>query len=849
MGSSPPRVVANLEQIDAADLPLAGGKAANLGELLQAGFRVPPGFVITTTAYDRVVATNGIGELVARIPESGDGAAIRTAFEQAAIPSDIEQAILADYRQLGSGSVAVRSSATAEDLADAAFAGQQDSFLGIVDEAALLSAVRRCWGSLGSDRAIAYREKHRFAHADVKLAVVVQRLIAADTAGVMFTANPTTGARDETVIDASSGLGEAIVSGLVTPDHVVLRKGRFAWRIVERRLGQREIEVRPKAGGGVEQVAGTLDAGPALPDSALRRLARLGAAIQRLFDRPQDVEWAWANGKLFVLQSRPITALPEPVRRRPFGLPATGPSEYFQIRPYPLDMTSWMPAMSAALIRMFPLGRAMPRLDQMWIEEDGVITRFAEWPSVGSSVDLLLMPLRLIPLAIHYDPARWRDDPILADALARVHELESRDLRAKSGEDLLATVREALTLPIDIVELRHRYFPRAVLALAGLRLALGLLHQENCFGDLLSGVDNKTLEANRQLESLAAEIRADPALAAIFAQHDPTTIWDALAAELAGRAFLAKLRAFLAAYGHRETGSPLLISQPTWKDSPEPVLGILKGLALAAPAPHGGKPPWEVARDAVLAIPAMRIPPFRAAFLALLSEARQFSSLREDTHFALTMAMPVVRRTFLELGRRLADVGILESAEEVFHLRFDELEQATNTWPPAPPLAQELESTVRHRAERRAALADTPVIALPAQTTAVPSGDALLAGTPGSRGVAEGPVRIVRDATGFGALQLGEILVAPYTNPSWTPLFGRAAAVIVDAGSAVSHAAIVAREYGIPAVMGTGDAMTRLHDGQRVRVDGTRGLVFDANAASDISLVLDQPIEKTLRRE
>ena len=212
-------------------------------------------------------------------------------------------------------SVAVRSSATAEDLPEAAFAGQQETFLGVSGERALLDAVRRCWASLWSDRAISYREQHGLAQMPVKLAVIVQRMVAADVAGVMFTANPVSGARDETIIEASAGLGEALVSGLVTPDHFVLRNTRHRWQIVERHQGRQEVEVRPRAGGGVEQVAGAAGSGPVLPDAVLLQLARMGASIAKHFGRPQDIEWAWADGKLSILQSRPITALPQPPTR------------------------------------------------------------------------------------------------------------------------------------------------------------------------------------------------------------------------------------------------------------------------------------------------------------------------------------------------------------------------------------------------------------------------------------------------------------------------------------------------------------------------------------------------------
>jgi phosphoenolpyruvate synthase/pyruvate phosphate dikinase len=292
--------VVPLEQLGRDNLARAGGKGANLGELIRAGFPVPDGFVVTTAAYDRFAAHNRLGETIPRAlrEEQGSGATIRAIFEKAPIPPEIERNILATYHELGEDPVAVRSSATAEDLPEAAFAGQQDTFLNILDEQALLDSVRRCWASLWTDRAIAYRNRQKIDQQTVKLAVVVQRMVPAEIAGVLFTANPVTGARDEVVIDANPGLGEAVVSGLVTPDHSVLRKRRWGWSIAERRPGRREVIVQARSGGSTKHVKGSsITDVPELPDRALRRLARLGAAIQRHFGRPQDVEWAWAGGE------------------------------------------------------------------------------------------------------------------------------------------------------------------------------------------------------------------------------------------------------------------------------------------------------------------------------------------------------------------------------------------------------------------------------------------------------------------------------------------------------------------------------------------------------------------------
>lgn len=819
-------VVLDLGYLRARDLPGVGGKAANLGELIAMGMPVPPGFIISTAAYDAVVAANDLEPVLRQAAATGDGAGARHAFATADVPEQVTTAILAAYRAMSSGSVAVRSSATAEDLPGAAFAGQQDTLLGIQDDMALLKAIRQCWGSLWSDRAISYRQQRGFAGEAVALAVVVQRMVAADAAGVMFTANPVTGARNQTVIDASTGLGEAIVSGLVTPDHLVLQRGRLGWRVIEQQRGDRSVEIRESRTGGIEHFSNAGSASPAVPISVVKHLAHLGAQIAAHFGAPQDIEWAWANGETYILQSRPITALPAPPSRL-FGGQSGGPIEYFQIRPYPLDATTWTPAVSKAIARMLPLGKSAPSLEDMWQEQDGVIASFNGTPSLRPSLDLALLPFRLISLAIQHDPRSWRDDPILHTALTRIHELETADLGQRSWADLLEMAAAALALPMQIVELRRRYFPRTLLAMLGLRLVLKLVDRSESFGTLLSGIDNKTLEANRQLETLAAAVRANDSLVATFATHDAASISSALSATAEGREFQRALVTFLAQYGHRELASPLLVSQPTWRDAPEAIMGLLKTMSQTDAAPTHKTAPWQVARDDILVLPDLQFAPLRAAFLWFLDEARRFPPLREDTHFYLTTPIPVLRRIFAEMGQRLVETGVLETADDIYHLRLDDLERLRKGWPPPALLQTELRASVIARRARRNALRNVPMLPPRAASTKTPPDDAIAYGTPGSPGVASGPVRLVHGPAEFGRVQPGDIVVAPFTNPAWTPLFARAAAVIVDTGSAVSHAAIVAREYGLPAVMGTRDALTRLHDGQLVTVDGTRGLVFE----------------------
>lgn len=861
-----------------ATLVRVGGKGANLAELVRAGFPVPPGFIVITEAYRAFVAANQLADrilVLARNASPEDPAAlenasadIRSLFEHGTLPPDIVSDITSAYQALSAQRpnplifqspnytttrlpVAVRSSATAEDLPGLAFAGQQDTYLNVVGEDAVLDAVRRCWASLWTARAVAYRARNRIPPDEVALAVVVQEMIASESSGVLFTANPVSGRRDEMVIDASFGLGEAIVSGQVDPDHYVINP--HAWTITERKLGAKEIAIVPRADGGTERVTSHGAQEQALGDAQIIALAQTAQRVAEHFGAPQDIEWAWVKGnsqqgQIFILQARPITALLEPTPHpsRPVQMLAAMFAEMFPIRPYPLDQTTWVPAVSAAAVEpIFGLiGIAVPPLGQMFIEEDGVVIRFSGRLTFRPTPAILLAPVRLLRVARRYDPVHWRADPLPAEARSRARVLETRDLQDLSWEGLLAIVREALALPLPLAgEMRRRYFPRALLAAALLRVALGLLGHADHFGTLISGdVESKTLEANRALEALAARIRSDSILADIFASHEAigargrVPLQAALEAQPTGRAFLADLHAFFDRYGHREVVLSSAL-QPTWKDAPEVVLGLLKGFALTEPQRATGRTApqsvavsatWEVARDEVLTHPILRLSPLRSAILGLVTTARCLWQIREDTHFDATMILPILRRTLLEFGRRLVSIGVLDTPEDVFHLKLGELERVGGTWPPSPGLASELRAIVLRRRQRCAALEGTPLIDPRLYRQREPSGEALLRGTAGSPGVAEGPVRVIHDASEFDRLRAGEVLVAPYTNPAWTPLFQRAIAVVVDGGAAGSHAAIVAREYGIPAVMGTVTGTQTLRDGEWVQVDGYRGLVLQA---------------------
>jgi pyruvate,water dikinase len=816
-------LVTGLDDVGGEDVAVAGGKGANLGELLRAGFPVPPGFLVSTAAYTTAVRDGGLAAAIADGLATGDGAAIRAAFAATPIPEAVRAEIVDAYAGLGGGPVAVRSSATAEDLPGAAFAGQQDTYLNVVGEAAVLDAVRRCWGSLWTDRAIAYRRRRGVDATAVRIAVVVQQMVDAEFAGVLFTANPVTGERNETVVDAGAGLGEAVVSGMLTPDHYVLGPDGT---VRERRRGAQEVVLRPGAAGGVVRSG---EVRSELPERVLRELAALGRSVAAHFGGPQDVEWAYADGRLRLVQARPMTALPPPPLRlgraqRRLGLQLL---DYVSVRPYPLDMTAWVgPGIGRLVERMLAeIAGLRVDLTAMLPERDGVVDRFV--PLLPRPTPAMLrVPGRLARRLRRYRVAFWTDDPRLARFLGTMDALDGNDPTELPWPELFGSVHRALAAADLVADLRVDYLSRVGVDLLVLRAVLVPLRAGDLFRLLVLGARTRTDDANRALEDLAERVRVDPELRRAVEELPPEAVLDRVAAEPRFAEFHRALIGFLAEYGHRETSSPLVVSAPTWRDAPATVVGLLRVLL---DEPRRAARPDRAAAEhqRLLDHRLVRLTRTAGAVTRLVGAVQAGIALREDTHFHLTRAVPVLRRALLEAGRRLAAAGVLDEADDVFHLRLEELEAVPDATAIPPRDADRLRALVRQRAARRAELAGVPLISA-ATLRDAPTGEVLVSGVAAGGGRATGPVRVIRDPSGFGSLRSGDVLVCPFTNPAWTPLFQRAAAVVVDSGGAASHAAIVAREYGIPAVMGCGTATAVLTDGQRVTVDGDAGRVAPA---------------------
>ncbi|MGM0930564.1 MAG: PEP/pyruvate-binding domain-containing protein [Actinomycetota bacterium] len=897
-------IVMDLADIDAGMLPDVGGKAANLGVLLSAGFPIPDGFCVRTAAYRLAATAAGLGPVLATLQASSDrpgaeagrtasnagepdlaGLAdqMRSRLEAAPVPEDIAEAILAAYAHLGEDTpVAVRSSSTAEDLPEASFAGQLDTYLNVIGPDALLAAVRRCWGSLWTERAVAYRADHGMTQDSVGIAVVVQKMVDAAVSGVLFTANPLTGRRKETVVDAAPGLGEALVSGAVNPDQ--FRVDAATGEILEHRLGDKRLEIRPTPGGGTRRLQ--LPDGrrqPCLTDDQVLALARLGTLAEEHFGDPQDLEWAIeSDGEIWVVQSRPITTLyplPEPYDRDD-GARAYLCASLLQ------GLTRPLTPMGMASVDLMA-GRAA------WTSDGEAVYRFSQ---VGMRIYLDVTPLlrskggrsgilRLMKAAdarsvdvlrhLAADPrfslvkesrltslkTTFRAFPQLrllphvlramanpAAAMERVR--ESREAFERmlvlqepaSGARRLDFVERVLGKDVTSVLVREVPPPAAGYAWLGLaRLVLGRLVQPGDLQTVLRGLPhNVTTEMDLDLWRTASLIREDPQSVRTLTEEDP---------QLLARRYLegglpavcqSGLRAFLATYGHRSVAE-IDLGVPRWSQDPAHIINVLANYMkltnpeLAPDRLFKRAAETAEAKAAELAARARGKSRLRGAIVAhSLRRARATAGMRESPKFRLIATFAALRRQIRLVGEELADADRITAPDDIFFLDFTEARVGLRGADLRGPIAERRRNYQREMRRGhipRLLVSDGTDVeaAMAAQTCAASPADGqlrpgTLIGAPASAGTVTGKARVILDPVS-ARLEPGEILVAPSTDPGWTPLFMTAGALVMEMGGPISHGAVVAREYGIPAVVGVPDATTRIRTGDTLSVDGAAGTI------------------------
>lgn len=872
----------NFGDVGQGDIAVAGGKGVGLGGLIQAGLPVPPGFVLNTAAYADFVAANqleaGIRELAALSPQAAPqdyedaSKRIRALFTGGTMPAVIATELGAAYGRLGNGdtAVAVRSSATAEDLASASFAGQQETYLNVRGTEALAAAVTDCWASLWTARAMAYRAREGIGPDGVRLAVVVQQMVEAEAAGVMFTANPANGRRDQTVISAAWGLGESVVSGTVTTDDVVVEAGT-GW-VLSRSTADKEVmTVYADRGTREQPVPAARRRQPVLDNQAAAALAGYGTRIADHFGAPQDIEWARAGSEFFILQSRPITALPEPAADTPDAWTVPYPKGmYFRASiveqlPDPLsplfaDLIDGSVSRSLRALMAEAVGKDVIRADDVGLPTINGYAYYyyrtsGMWRVMGKSLTAVRA---LVRGKAHMGVAGWREyshpryEQVIKDWSATpVEEL--------SGEKLFEGVQALLDAGTVYYTAVQSIIPIAATSEISLRTYYDRFVRRN--GDppaqtFLLGYDSEPIRAEKSLYDLAAWARGDaglapailnePTLALVESQRTgipPTGVEQAL-----WQQWHSRFQDHLDRFGHAVYNLDFVSPVPA--DDPSTLLETLKFyLRGQGNDPHERQRLSTERREDQTNQTITRLGPKRkAAFLRVLRWAQNAAPIREDALADVGLAWPLLRRMLLQLGRRLVDSAVIAEPADVFWLRRQELQSAVEFGLAAAGAPAAVAITGADRPVRADAVEERKMLWRGQARAAAPQllpesrwmegafgkmmpagsqdqpGD-IIKGVGASAGRVTAPGRVLRGPQDFALMVPGDVLVARITTPAWTSLFAMASAVVTDVGGPLSHSSIVAREYGIPAVLGTGVATQRLTSGQRIRVDGDAGTV------------------------
>jgi len=857
------RYVLGLDEIDETQVALVGGKGARLGELSRIDdICVPAGFCVTTDAFGRIMtAVPRMEDHLDRLSRLGPGdreaigtlsATIRRAVEGITIPGDLAAAITGPLARLGEhAAYAVRSSATAEDLPTTSFAGQQDTYLNVVGPAAILQHLSRCWASLFTERAVTYRVRNGYDHRKAHMAVVVQQMVFAQAAGVLFTADPVTSNRKVSSIEASFGLGEALVSGLVNPDVYQVRDGEVVAKAVA--IKQQASYAAPS--GGTQELA--VEPGrqrqPALTDAQIVRLAGLGRRIEAHFGHPQDIEWCLADGAFRIVQSRPITTL--------FPIPAASDQEnhvYVSVGHQqmmtdpmkPLGISLWQltaarpmftaggrlfvdvtrdlgsPATRAGLVKA--LGMSDPLIGdalQTILERDFIPTL----PDAGSGGTRAFRA----PEPIETDPAIVAE--LIERSQASIATLKA-DIRTKSGPALLdfilADIQELKRILFD--PRSHQVFMSAMQATWSLNEKLqAWLGEKNAVDTLTQSVPNNvTSEMGLALLDVADVIRPHPDVVAFLQHTEDENFLDALPALTGGREARDAIQAFLDTYGMRCVGE-IDITKPRWSERPTTLVPLILGNVRNFEPGAGGRrfeQGLQKAREKeqelltrLRALPDGE--PKAEEAKQMIDRIRTFIGYREYPKYFMISRYFVYKLALLNEAERLVQARVLLDREDIFYLTLGELHDLVRTNHADDQLIRQRQDAFRSYqalTPPRVLTSDGEAVAGTYRRADVPA-DALV-GLPVSAGTTEGRARVILDMA-QADLEAGDILVTAYTDPSWTPAFVTVKALVTEVGGLMTHGAVIAREYGLPAVVGVEHATQLIRDGQRIRVHGSDGYI------------------------
>ena len=856
--------VLGFQEIDQTQVSVVGGKGAHLGELSRIeGIRVPAGFCVTTDAFQRIMAeAPSIDDRLDRLsrlkPDDREAiralsAEIRRTLEGIAIPDDLAAEITRPLARLGEqAAYAVRSSATAEDMPTASFAGQQDTYLNVVGPAAILQHVSRCWASLFTERAVTYRLHSGFDHRKVHMAVVVQQMVFPQAAGVLFTADPVTSNRKVASVEASFGLGEALVSGLVNADVYKVRDGE----VVAKAVATKRLAIHASPAGGTQEQAiePERQEQPVLTDAQVVRLAQLGRRIEAHFGRPQDIEWCLTGDDFQIVQSRPITTL--------FPIPAAGDREnhvYVSVGHQqmmtdamkPLGLSMWQltaarpmyeaggrlfvdvtrnlasPASRAGLLRV--LGKSDPLIGDalQTILDRGDFIRSLPDEGPGGA------PLGGAPAPIETDPAIVTE--LIRRSQASIAALK-RDIRTKSGSALLdfilADIQELKRILFD--PQGHQVFMAAIEATWWLNEQLqAWLGEKNAADTLTQSVPhNITSEMGLALLDVADGIRPHPDVVAFLQHAEDEGFLDELAKLAGGREARDAIRAYLDKYGMRCVGE-IDITKPRWSEGPTTlvpmILGNIKNFEPGEAErrfEQGRQEAWEKEQELLKRLRALPDGERKAEEAKrMIDRVRTFIGYREYPKYGMVSRYFVYKQALLEEAERLVQAHVLREKEDIFYLTFQELHDVVRTNQVDDQLIRQRKDAYRSYqalTPPRVLTSDGEVIAGAYRRDDLPAG--ALVGLPVSAGTIEGRARVILDMAGAD-LEPDDILVTAFTDPSWTPLFVAIKGLVTEVGGLMTHGAVIAREYGLPAVVGVEHATRLIRDGQRIRVHGTDGYV------------------------
>lgn len=862
--------VLDFQDIDKTKIMVVGGKGANLGEISRIeGIRVPIGFCISTEAYKRIIfESSSINDLVEQLSllkvENRDqiselSGEIRRVIEGIAIPADINEEIICLLSRLGEkDAYAVRSSATAEDLPTASFAGQQDTYLNIIGKKAILKHVSKCWASLFTERAVIYRLQNGFDHRKALLSVVVQKMIFPRAAGILFTADPVTSHRKVLSIDASFGLGEALVSGLVNADNYKVRNGK----VIDKRISTKKLAIHASKDGGTkeQEIEPEWQNRQALMDEQILQLAHMGRKIEEHFGHPQDIEWCLADDLFYIVQSRPITTLfpiPEVNDQENHVYVSVGHQQMMTdaIKPLGLSLfqlTAFRPMFKAGG-RLFvditsalasPVSREM-LLDVMGqhdpLMKDALMNIVAREDFIKSLPSDNKVPspgksnkgMSSAQAQIENDPAIVSD--LIKSNRASIEKLKY-DIQIKSGSDLFDFIRE------DIQQLKKFLFDpnSSAVFMAAIDASSWInekmnewLGEKNVADTLCQSVPNNiTSKMGLELLAVADVIRPYPEIIDYLQHAKDDNFLDELVKFDGGREVQDAIHAYLDKYGMRCVGE-IDITRTRWSEKPTALVPMILG-NIKNFEPNAGNRKFAQGRQEALNKEQELL--HRLKQLSdgeqktketkrMISLLRNFIGYREYPKYGMVNRYFIYKQALLKEVEQLAQANVIHKNEDIYYLTFEELHEVVRTNKMDYQIVSKRKDEHKFYEKLtppRVITSDGEIVTSEYKRENLPA--EAIVGLPVSSGVIEGRARVILNIEDAD-LEDGDILITRFTDPSWTPLFISIKGLVTEVGGLMTHGAVIAREYGLPAVVGVENATKLIKDGQRIRVHGTEGYV------------------------